>query len=61
MKFDFNDIKKGFTKAAKKTKETSETVVEVAKLRYKLTEIKSDIDENYRKIGKIYLTMNILM
>ena len=53
MKFNFNDIKKGFTKAAIKTKETSENVVEIAKLKYKLAELKSDIDENYKKIGKL--------
>lgn len=53
MKFDFNGIKKGFTKAAIKTKETSETVVEVAKLKYKLAEVKTDIEESYKKIGKL--------
>lgn len=53
MKINFNDIKKGFTKAAQKTKETSEVVVEIAKLKYKLVEINSDIDDNYQKIGKL--------
>lgn len=53
LNFNFNDIKKGFKKAAKKTKETSETVVEIAKLKYKLVEINSDIDDNYMMIGKL--------
>ncbi len=53
MKINFEKIKKGLTKAAQKTKETSETMVEAAKLKYKLVEIKSDIDDNYMMIGKL--------
>ena len=53
MKLDFDIIKKSFTKAAIKTKETSENMVEIAKLKYKIAEIKSDIDDNYKKIGKL--------
>lgn len=53
MKIDFENIKKGLTKAAKKTKETSETMVEAAKLKYRLVEIKSDIEDNYMMIGKL--------
>ena len=53
MKINMNNIKKSLTKAAKKTKETSETMVEVAKLKYKLVEINSDIDDNYMMIGKL--------
>ena len=53
MKFNLNDIKRGFSKAAQKTKETSETVMEIAKLKYKLVEINSDIEDNYKKIGKL--------
>lgn len=52
MKFDMNEIKKTLTKAVKKTKETSGTVVEIAKLKYKLAELKSDIDEKFKNIGK---------
>lgn len=53
MKFDFDVIKKSVTKAAIKTKETSENMVEIAKLKYKLAELKSDVEENYIKIGKL--------
>ena len=53
MKIDFENIKKGLTRAAKKTKETSETMVEAAKLKYRLVEIKSDIEDNYMMIGKL--------
>lgn len=53
MKINLNDIKRGFSKAAKKTKETSEVVVEIAKLKYKLVEINSDIEEGFKKIGKL--------
>jgi len=53
MNINLNNFKKSFTKAAKKTKETSETVVEMAKIKYKLIEIKSDIDDKYLEIGKL--------
>ena len=53
MKIDFTKIKKGFTIAAQKTKETSESVFEIAKLKYKLVEINSEIEENFKKIGKL--------
>ncbi len=52
MKFDLNEIKKGLAKAVKKTKETSENMVEVAKLKYKLAELNSDIDDKFKNIGK---------
>ncbi len=53
MKINMDNIKKSLSKAAKKTKETSETMMEVAKLKYKLIEINSDIDDNYMMIGKL--------
>ena len=53
MKIDFTKIKKGFTIAAQKIKETSESVIEIAKLKYKLVEINSEIEENFKKIGKL--------
>ncbi|MBQ6894383.1 MAG: zinc-ribbon domain-containing protein [Clostridia bacterium] len=53
MKIDFSKIKKGFSVAAQKTKETSESVIEIAKLKYKLVEINSEIEENFKKIGKL--------
>ncbi len=53
MKINMENIKKSLTKAALKTKETSGTMVEVAKLKYKLVEINSDIDDNYMMIGKL--------
>ena len=53
MKFDFEKIKSKLSKAAVKTKETSGTVMEIAKLKYKLVEINSDINDNYMAIGKL--------
>ncbi len=53
MKIDFTKIKKGFTIAAQKTKETSESVLEIAKLKYKLVEINSEIEETFKEIGKL--------
>ena len=53
MNFNFEKIKSKLSKAAVKTKETSGTMVEIAKLKYKLMEINSDIDENYLKLGKL--------
>ena len=53
MKFDFEKIKSSITKTMLKTKETSTNMVEVAKAKYKLSEIKSDIDDKYIEIGKI--------
>ena len=50
MKIDFTKIKKGFTIAAQKTKETSESVLEIAKLKYKLVEINSEIEETFKEI-----------
>ena len=53
MKINLTEIRKGIEKAALKTKETSEAVVEAAKLKYKISEINSDINEQYIKIGKL--------
>ena len=53
MKLDFEKLKSKLSKAAVKTKETSGTMVELAKLKYKLMEIKSNIDEKYKELGKL--------
>ena len=53
MNFNFEKIKKKLSKAARKTKETSGVVVEIAKIKYKLVELNSDIDDNYIAIGKL--------
>ena len=53
MNFNFEKIKRKLSKAAVKTKETSGTMVEIAKLKYKITEIKCNIDDNYKAIGKL--------
>ena len=53
MKFNFEKIKRKLSKAAVKTKETSGIMVEMAKLKYKIVEIKCNIDDNYKAIGKL--------
>jgi len=53
MKIIIEKVKRKLSKAARKTKETSGVVVEIAKLKYKLAEINSDIDDNYIAIGKL--------
>ncbi|MBE7049571.1 MAG: hypothetical protein E7394_02230 [Ruminococcaceae bacterium] len=53
MKFDFEKIKSSIAKTMIKTKETSSNMVEVAKAKYKLSEIQSDINDKYIDIGKI--------
>lgn len=53
MKFNFEKLKSKLSNAAVKTKETSGTMVEIAKLKYKLLEVNSNIDDNYKSIGKL--------
>ena len=53
MNIDFKKIKERITKTALKLKETSGNVVEVAKTKYKLSEIKSNIDDKFIEIGKL--------
>lgn len=53
MNFDFNKIKKEVTKTALKAKKASANMVETAKYKFKLSEIKSDINEKYMQIGKL--------
>ena len=53
MNIDFDKIKDAVTKAAIKVKDTSENVIETAKCKYKIGEIKSDIDKKYKKIGML--------
>lgn len=53
MNFDFIKLKKHVTKTALKAKEVSGNMVEIAKYKLKLSEIKSDIDDKYIQIGKL--------
>lgn len=53
MNIDFEKIKSTITKVAIKAKEKSGNMVEVAKNKYKLAEIKSSINEKYKEIGKL--------
>ncbi len=51
--FDFDRIKKGMKKTALKAKEVSGNVLETAKYKLKLSEIKSSIEDKYIEIGKL--------
>ncbi len=51
--FDFDKIKKSVKKTALKAKEVSGNVVETAKYKLKLSEIKSSIEDKYIEIGKL--------
>ncbi len=51
--FDFEKIKRGVKKTAQKAKEVSGNVVETAKYKLKLSEIKSNIEDKYIEIGKL--------
>ncbi len=53
MNIDFEKIKKTVTNTALKAKQTSENMVEIAKSKYKLGEIKSDINDKFTQIGKL--------
>ncbi len=53
MNFDFMKIKKEVAKTAIKAKKASANMVETAKYKFKLSEIKSDINEKYMQIGKL--------
>ena len=51
--FDFEKLKRGVKKTAQKAKEVSGNVVETAKYKLKLSEIKSNIEGKYIEIGKL--------
>ncbi len=53
MNIDFDAIKKNITKTAKKAKRFSENTFETAKLKLKLSDLNSDINDKYTKIGKL--------
>jgi len=53
MYIDFNKIKDAITSTAKKAKKISENTVETAKLKLKLSELKSNVNEKYTTIGRI--------
>ncbi len=53
MNIDFDKIKNSIAKTALKAKTTSENMIEIAKSKYKLAEIKSNINDKYMEIGKL--------
>lgn len=53
MDFDFSKLKKQVTKTALKAKEVSGNMVETAKFKLKLSELKTYIDDKYIQIGKL--------
>ena len=53
MNIDFEKIKSTIAKTAIKAKEKSGDMIEVAKSKYKLAEIKSTIKDKYTEIGKL--------
>lgn len=57
MKFDFEKIKKGFKTTASKAKKVSSNAIETAKCKYKVADLKSDINDKYIEIGK-YICKN---
>lgn len=58
MNIDFEKIKRSVSTTAKKAKRFSENTFETAKLKLKLSDIKSDINERYTKIGKLVYESN---
>lgn len=53
MNINFHKIKKGVSDTANKVKEVSCNMVEVTKMKFKLSELKSEIDACYMQIGKL--------
>lgn len=53
MNIDFDKIKDAVSKAAIKAKEASENVIETAKCKYKIGEIKSAVEKKYKQIGML--------
>lgn len=52
MNFDFEKIKKRFKTGALKAKKVSANAIETAKCKYKLADLKCDINDKYIEIGK---------
>ena len=55
----FNTVKDIFTKTAKDAVKASNTAVEYAKLKFKLSETNDKIKENYAQIGKLIYSTSI--
>lgn len=53
MNINFNKIKRNVTKTVSKAKDVSGNMIELAKAKFRLSEINTDIEEKYIKIGKL--------
>lgn len=53
MKINFNKIKRNVSKTTSKARELSGNLLEVAKAKLKLSDINTEIEEKYIKIGKL--------
>lgn len=53
MNVDFDKIKKYVTDGAAKIKEVSGNLVEITKLKHKLSEVNNEINDCYMRIGKL--------